>query len=86
MKRFKLVFSTLILVMAFSMPALAGEQDTPARTAPGEQDTPARTAPGEQDIPARTAPGEQDIPARTVTGQLNSHAWAGILLTLDLIF
>ena len=86
MKKTKLVCSTVMLMIAFSIPIFAGDQGTPARTAPGDQHGPARTEPGDQGTPARTAPGDQHGPARTVSGELSSQAWTGILLALDLVF
>jgi hypothetical protein len=47
MKKTKLVCSTVMLMIAFSIPVFAGDQGTPARTAPGDQHGPARTVSGE---------------------------------------
>lgn len=86
MKKTRLICSTVMLMIAFSIPVFAGDQGTPARTASGDQHGPALTAPGDQHGPARTAPGDQHGPARTAREELSSQAWNGILLALDLIF
>ena len=75
MNKTKLACSTVMLLIAFSIPVFAGDQGTPARTEPGDQHG-----------PARTAPGDQHGPAGTFGGELSSQTWTGILLALDLIF
>lgn len=84
MKKTKLICSTLMLMVAFSIPVFAGDQGTPAAPAPGDTHAPGQTAPGDQGTPA--APGDQHGPGRTVSSELTSQAWTGILLALDLIF
>ena len=68
MKKFKLIFSTLLLLIAFSMPVLAGELQTPGRAAT------------EQATANLKAPGEFSTPGRTVVGTIDSPPSIGILL------
>lgn len=75
MKKLNLICSALALMIAFSIPVLAGDQGTPARTAPGDQHG-----------PALSTTGDQHGPARTLRGEVSSQAGTAILLALDLIF
>ena len=61
MKKFKLICSTLLLLIAFSMPVLAGELQTPCRAAT-EQGTADLKAPGELSTPGRSVVGTIDSP------------------------
>jgi hypothetical protein len=86
MKNFRRICFAMVLAAAFTVPALAGDTQSPPCADPGQTDTPpCSTAPGETQGPNSAAPGEtqgSDDPAPGET-QGTNLAWSVILLTIQ---
>jgi hypothetical protein len=66
MKNFRKICSTVVLTLMFALPVLAGDIQTPTKSAPGDIDSPGRSAPGEIHGPGLTAPGDMGNPGRAI--------------------
>ncbi len=78
MKTFRKIFFAMMLICAFTIPALADGGDTP----PGDGHTPGAPAPGDGHSPGAPAPVENQGP----TAAIDNIDWSAVLLALDLVF
>jgi hypothetical protein len=77
MKSLKMICTTTLLVLAFTIPGLAGEINTPGFT----QDPNVISLPTSE-----TEENGDDLQQNTLDGELETSAWTAILVTLSALF
>lgn len=83
MKTFRRLCLAIALMAAFTVPARAGELQTPGAPNPGETQTP----PGDGHGTGSAAPGDIGTPGLSVTSDSYSRAWTTAILAMpDLFF
>jgi hypothetical protein len=84
MKNFRRVCVTLALSLVFTLPALAGDIDTPAGPDPGDGHSPGSPMTGYVSEPV---PADEQCPIPARSGDVHSPAWIDMVLMMqDLMF
>ena len=91
MKNFRRLCFAIVLTMAFSIPALAG--DMPGPTVLGDMggptspvaDTPTSTAPGDVHVPGAPSPGSPDTSTSTDPGDIHIPGFTILRAILGII-
>jgi hypothetical protein len=84
MKNFRRVFFALVLSLVFTLPALAGDVETPGGPDPGDGHSPGSPMIEETSVPVLVA---EQCPTFTRSGDVHSPSWIDVVVMMqDLMF
>ena len=79
MKNFRRLCFAIVLTLAFTVPALAGDGHTPGAPDPGDAHTPGAPSPGDQHTPGYAITGIEQTPGFMAPGDIDMPTLNAIL-------